>query len=211
MQTFRSRTERSRSFRVPIIPMAHAPKRGPHTQSRFQSNFCICTQSIWWMSCVPCKSSPCQILSLSTCGKAKLAAIRINLRSPCPTRDQRVGLLKGRVQEQLKRIGMFAAFVDATAIKSLRDFLQDLDQIIASSQCTSHQIDLVTDGFGGFDHTSAWNLPTADNHHPMHDHHANKFGVKVAEQVPRLLATGDIRLSVLFPQLEEQFNLPTST
>src|SRR6266480_3294745 len=128
--------------------------------------------------------------------------IRINLRSPCPTRDQQVGLLKGWVQEQLKRIGMFAAFVDATAIKSLRDFLQDVDQIIASSQCTSHQIDLVTDGFGGFDHTSAWNLPTAYNHHPMHDNHANQFGVKVAEQVPRILAAGNVRLSVLFPQLE---------
>jgi hypothetical protein len=118
-------------------------------------------------------------------------------------RDQQVGLLKGRVQEQLKRLGVLAAFVDAAAIKSLRDFLQDLVQIIASSQCTSHQIHLVTDGFGRFDHTSAWNLPTAHNHHPMHDHHSNKFGVKVAEQVPRLLAAGDIRLSVLFPQLEE--------
>src|SRR5882762_9176196 len=106
---------------------------------------------------------------------------------------------------------MFAAFVDTTAIKSLRDFLQDLVQIIASSQRTSHQIDLVTDGFGCFDHAATWNLPAAHNHHPMHDNHAKKFGVKVAEQVPGLLAAGNIRLSVLFPQLEEQFNLPTST
>jgi hypothetical protein len=72
-----------------------------------------------------------------------------------------------------KRVGICATFVDLTAIKSLRDFKQDVVQIITSSQSTSHQIDLVTDGFCGFDHTPAWNLPTPNNHHPMHNNHSN--------------------------------------
>src|SRR5947207_8816137 len=142
-------------------------------------------------------------------GNWETSPIRINLRSSRPTGDQQVGLQKGGVQEQLKRVRVFAAFVDATAIKSLRDFLQDLNQIIASSQGTSHQIDLVTDSFSRFDHAATWNLPTAHNHHPMHNNHSDQFGVKVAEQVPRILAAANVRLSVLFPQLEEQLYLPS--
>ena len=68
---------------------------------------------------------------------------------------------------------------------------------------------LVTNGFGSFDLTSAWNLPTAHDHHPMHHNHPNQFGVEVAELVPGFLAAGRIHLSILLPQFEEEFNLPS--
>src|SRR5215475_10338918 len=148
-------------------------------------------------------------LKLMRMGGAWEQPIRINLRSPRLTEDQQVGLQKGGVQEQLKRVRVFAAFVDATAIKSCKTSRKDLNQIITSSQCTSHQIYLVTDSFSRFVHAPTWNLPTAHNHHPMHNNHSDQFGVKVAKDVPRLQAAGNVRLSVLFPQLEEQLYLPS--
>jgi hypothetical protein len=124
-------------------------------------------------------------------------------------RDWQVSLLKGGVQEQLKCIGTFLAFVDTAAIKSLRDFLEYLIQVVTTSQSTSNKNNLLTDGFGCFDHTSAWNRPTAYNHHPMHDHHPNQLGIEVAEQVPGVLAARHIYLPILLPQLEEQRYLPS--
>src|SRR5262249_47827204 len=104
---------------------------------------------------------------------------------------------------------MFFAFVNTTAIKSLCDFLEYLIQVFTASQSTSKKNNLLTDGFCSFDHTPAWNLPTPNNHHPMHNNHTDSFRIKVAKDVPSLQTARDLRLSVLLPQLEDQLDLPS--
>ncbi len=100
---------------------------------------------------------------------------------------------------------MLAARIHPAAIQILRDLLDDPAQIERAANGFGQEHHLGADGFGGFDHTAALDLPTAGDHEPMHDEQSEQLGIKVAQHMPGLLAAREIGVAILLPEFKEQF------
>lgn len=75
-------------------------------------------------------------------------------------------------------------------------------------ECIGEHDGMGTHDFGGFDQGAMGFMPTTDDQNPMLDEQANQLGVDFTENAPRVFAAPRIQETVLFPEFEEQFNLP---
>ncbi len=62
----------------------------------------------------------------------------------------------------------------------------------------------------GFEQAAMGSLPTAQQQFPMRDDQPQQFGRDLRQDALRLVTAPGIELAVLFPQLPQQFNLPTA-
>ena len=94
---------------------------------------------------------------------------------------------------------MGAARIHATHRQVGNELLENPVQIKCATNGFGQKDDLRADRFGGFDHTAAGDLPASDNHEPMHQEHAEQFGVEITEHMPRVRTARGIRLRVVLP------------
>ena len=109
------------------------------------------------------------------------------------------------------RIGPLATGIDGTARLhhqggTLHDGMHRHQTCQGKSQTRCHPLHNLC----GFEHATIGCLPTAQQQFPMRNDQPEQFGIHLRQDTLRLVTAPGIELAMLFPQLPQQFDLPTA-